>query len=119
MLRLLHAAGPLALLLLVAVVLPGAASAASTPTSPPGASGRVAPALAEPDERLAERVSREPRPAPRSVFESAQVVSFYGLPGFPGMGALGAYPPERAADEVLRVAEVYDALNGEIGRAHV
>ena len=51
------------------------------------------------------------------MFDGAQVVSLYGYPGHPGMGALGAYPPERAADEVLRVAEAYDALNGERGVA--
>ncbi len=115
MLLFLRSAGPLALLLLVAVVLPGAASAAPTPPPPPGASRLVAPPLEEPDERLAERVSRAPPPPLRSVFDDAQVVSFYGYPGFPGMGALGAHPPERAADEVLRVAEAYDALNGERG----
>ena len=115
MLHFLRPAGPLTLLLFVAVVLPGAASAASTPTPPPGASGRVPPAVAEPDERLAERVGRAPQLPLRSVFEDAQVVSFYGYPGIPGMGALGAHPPERAADEVLRVAGTYDALNGERG----
>ncbi len=93
------------------MALPGAASAAHTPASPPASSARIAPALTEPDERLAERIFSAPLPP--SVFDGAQVVSFYGYPGIPGMGALGVYDPQRAADEVTRVAEAYDALNGE------
>ena len=49
---------------------------------------------------------------PPSIFESAQVVSFYGHPGVPVMGALGAYSPERAAEEIAAWAEQYDRLNG-------
>ncbi len=49
---------------------------------------------------------------PPSIFESAQVVSFYGYPGVPIMGALGAYSPERAAEEVTAWAAQYDRLNG-------
>lgn len=48
-----------------------------------------------------------------SYFAGAQIVSFYGYPGFPTMGVLGAYPLERVAGEVERVAARYDALNGE------
>jgi hypothetical protein len=51
----------------------------------------------------------------RSVFASAQIVAFYGHPGVPAMGILGAYTPERAADEVLKWARRYDALNGSRG----
>ena len=70
------------------------------------------------DEEDAERIVSAPGQrvsAQPSVFEEAQIVSFYGYPGIPGMGALGAYPPERVADEVMRVAAEYDALNGERG----
>ena len=93
------------------MALPGAASAAHTPAFPPPSSPRIAPALAEPDERSAERIVSAPLPP--SVLEGAQVVSLYGYPGIPGMGALGAYDPQRAAEEVTRIAEAYDALNGE------
>ncbi|HJM75319.1 MAG TPA: hypothetical protein QGI71_05595 [Dehalococcoidia bacterium] len=68
------------------------------------------PAADGPSEWLAIRVL--PPPAP-SVFEDAQVVAFYGHPGIPGMGALGVYGPERLAEEVTRVAALYDALNGD------
>ena len=54
-----------------------------------------------------------PPPLPASVFEEAQVVSFYGYPGFPIMGALGAYDPDEAIAAVARVAAEYDATNGE------
>ena len=53
------------------------------------------------------------RAPPTSVFDGAQVVSFYGFPGQPVMGKLGAFSPEQAAQEVTRVAAEYDALNGE------
>jgi hypothetical protein len=54
----------------------------------------------------------EPPPLPPSVFERAQVVSFYGYPGFPVMGELGAHTPRNAVTLVSRVAAEYDALNG-------
>jgi hypothetical protein len=56
--------------------------------------------------------------APRataSVLEGAQVLSLYGYPGVPVMGVLGAMSPEAAADEALRRAAEYDALNGPRG----
>ena len=106
--HILRSARLAALLLLVVVTLPGAASAVSAPVPPP-ASSRVAPALLEPDERLAERVLA----APPSVFESAQVVSLYGHPSVRGLGVLGHYGPQEAADEVTRIATSYDALNGD------
>ena len=60
-----------------------------------------------------ERAWTFPTPSlPPSIFESAQVVSFYGYPGVPVMGALGAYSPERAAEEIAAWAERYDRLNG-------
>ena len=114
MLQALRSAGLPLLLLLVAGALPGAASAAAASATSPGAPARAAPPLVEPDERFAERLSAAP-PAPPSVLEGAQVVSFYGHPGVPAMGALGAYSPQRAAEEVARVAATYDALNGDRG----
>jgi hypothetical protein len=68
------------------------------------------PAADGPNEWLAIRVLPPPPP---SVFESAQVVAFYGHPGIPRMGALGVYSPELLAEEVTRVAALYDALNGD------
>lgn len=106
----LRQAGLSALLLLVVVSLPGTTSAASAPASPPQLLQRPAPAADGPSEWLATRVLAPPAP---SVFAAAQVVAFYGHPGVPGMGALGVYSPQRAADEVTRVAALYDALNGD------
>ena len=102
-----------ALLLLVAAALPGAANSASAPPAAGASRARAAEALSEPDERFAERIVVAPvRP---SVFEGAQVISLYGYPGIPVMGALGAYAPQRAAEEVARIAAAFDALNGERG----
>ena len=64
---------------------------------------------------LAEPVAVMPPGPPRlppSVFERAQVVSFYGYPGVPVMGALGAHSPLDAVTAVSLVAAEYDALNG-------
>ena len=51
-------------------------------------------------------------PAGASIFEDAQVVSFYGYPGVGIMGELGLHSPAGAAEAVARVAAEYDALNG-------
>ena len=41
------------------------------------------------------------------------MVSLYGVPNVPEMGALGRYTPEGATREAARVAAEYDALNGD------
>ncbi|MDE2701718.1 MAG: hypothetical protein OXH91_01075 [Chloroflexota bacterium] len=51
-------------------------------------------------------------PTRRSVFEDAQVVSFYGHPNVPVMGVLGHGSPAEVADEIAVWAARYDALNG-------
>ena len=51
-------------------------------------------------------------PSRRSVFEDAQVVSFYGHPNVPVMGVLGHGSPAEVADEIAVWAARYDALNG-------
>ena len=48
-----------------------------------------------------------------SVLDGAQVVSYYGHPGVPQMGILGAGAPEEAADGVTLLAARYDELNGD------
>lgn len=71
------------------------------------------------DEALSWSIPREATrpaaPAGASVFADAQVVSLYGFPGVPFMGALGKYDAEGAAVEAARVARQYDALNGSRG----
>ena len=54
---------------------------------------------------------RSPDPSP---FDGQQVVSFYGYPGIPGMGALGRYTPAGAIAAASIEAARYDALNGDI-----
>ena len=48
-----------------------------------------------------------------SFFDAGQVVSYYGFPGIPVMGALGKYDPATAIAEVTRLAAEYDASNGD------
>ena len=60
-----------------------------------------------------ERAWTFPQPASNdSLFDRAQVVSFYGYPGVPVMGALGKAPPAEAAEEIATWAARYDRLNG-------
>ena len=76
------------------------------------ATGLPAAGLAAALEASAALTVPEPLPLLPSVFERAQVVSFYGYPGLPVMGALGAYAPLDAVAAVSEVAAEYDALNG-------
>lgn len=50
-----------------------------------------------------------PEPA-RSIFTNARVVSYYGYPNAPTLGALGTGTPEQIADAVTAQAREYDAL---------
>ena len=50
-----------------------------------------------------------------SLLQRAQVVSFYGHPGVPAMGALGRGGPATVADEIAVWAARYDRLNGTRG----
>lgn len=134
------------LVVLAAVVLPGATSAWSSQPPPRDTDhGDVAevhaPGQAASDAsveytpmRVVSRVSLletqllRTRPlTPRvsahaSLFDQAQVVSLYGYPDIPGLGDLGRYTPDEAALQVTRMAAEYDALNGErdaIGAMHL
>ncbi|MCY4390947.1 MAG: hypothetical protein OXE43_02720 [Chloroflexi bacterium] len=51
-------------------------------------------------------------PSVQSVFEDAQIVSFYGFPGVRAMGVLGHGTPAEVANAVADWAERYDRLNG-------
>jgi hypothetical protein len=53
-------------------------------------------------------------PANPSIFDGAQVVSFYGFPGIPAMGRLGFYTPAGAIETVEVLAAQYDAINGDL-----
>ena len=60
-----------------------------------------------------ERAWTFPRPpSVRSVFEDAQIVSYYGFPDIPAMGVLGHGSPAEVANEVAKWAARYDELNG-------
>ena len=60
------------------------------------------------------KVQTAPRPGSLqpSVFDDAQIVSFYGYPGIGVMGELGLHSASGAAAAIARVAAEYDALNG-------
>jgi hypothetical protein len=122
--------GRLTLLLLAAVLLPGATSAAARPalifdTAPVAAPSPSTTAL------IAEAAPL-PAPAPanalpvrssRMVLDDTQVIAVYGHPGVPIMGILGAYQPDGAAAEAQRLAAQWDDANGPergaIGALHL
>ena len=111
----------LAFLLIVVAALPGATSAATAPAPPrlppPNAPVPVPIALA-----VAVPAAIPPWVPPASYFDRAQVVSLYGADRVASLGALGEGTPEQAADRVRRLAQEYDALNGDrdvIGALHL
>lgn len=82
-----------------------------TPVPPPLAhcyEPRPAPGEATPEPSFTLRPA-----APRSVFQSCQVIAYYGYPGVPVMGILGSADPDTVVDQLLSQAAEYDATNGE------
>jgi len=64
----------------------------------------------------------EPKVRAVSVFESHQVVSYYGYPKVGGMGELGLHDPVEAAVRIRDLASQYDELNGDrdtVGALHL
>ena len=74
---------------------------------------RFVPAAVEADRWLSASPVYARAPVRESYLESAQVVSFYGHPNAPALGALGLGDPAEVADEIDRWAGRYDRLNGE------
>ncbi|MEZ4502067.1 MAG: hypothetical protein R3C39_05545 [Dehalococcoidia bacterium] len=104
---------------LAAVALPGVTSAAlpPAPPAPTDSGGHPFPittgADAATEPIAASRTQLEvPLSGRQSIPTNAMIVAFYGYPGFPQMGALGAYEPDEAAIAARRAAAEYDELNG-------
>lgn len=76
---------------------------AATDAAPPEEAPAVEEAPATP----------EPAPAPHSLFDNAQIVTFYGTPLAAGMGVLGTFPPDEMAQRLKGQAQIYDDLNGD------
>lgn len=118
----------LPLLLLAAVFLPGATSAAGDGAAARAREPGGTPVVAAAPGRAsapggARLLSHAPAEAPlipslpldafASAFDRADVVALYGVPGVPAMGALGRYAPRDAVREAARLAVQYDAVNGD------
>lgn len=57
-------------------------------------------------------------PAPKdSLFQSCQVIAYYGFPDVPQMGIVGEYPPDELVQKLLVQAKAYDDVNGFRGVA--
>ena len=82
------------------------------PAAPPTAAATTTPVTPHEATTPGAQVTRPGGPLHPSVFERAQVVSFYGYPGVGVMGELGLHTPAGAAEAITRLAAEYDALNG-------
>ncbi len=101
--------------LTTAPVATEAAAALTAPISapaPPPAAAATAPVTRPSTITPGAQVAPSTGPLQPSVFERAQVVSFYGYPGVGVMGELGLHTPTGAAEAITRLAAEYDALNG-------
>lgn len=74
---------------------------------------RFVPAALEADRWVSSSRVYARAPVRESYLEAAQVVSFYGHPTAPALGALGLGAPADVAEEIDRWAARYDRLNGE------
>ena len=74
---------------------------------------RFVPAGLEADRWISSSPVYARAPARESYLEAAQVVSFYGHPTAPALGALGLGAPADMAEEIDRWSARYDRLNGE------
>ena len=74
---------------------------------------RFVPATVEVDRWLSSSPVYARAPQRESYLQDAQVVSFYGNPRAPALGALGLGDPEEIADEIDRWSARYDRLNGD------
>ena len=92
---------PLEVFLRITGILTTTPAAATAPTVTPATS--VSPGA---------QTTPRTGPLQPSVFEQAQIVSFYGYPGVATMGELGLHTPSGAAAAITRLAAEYDALNG-------
>ena len=93
---------------------PNPPSAVAATPPPTGASGELSTSGETPAPADPPKVQTAPRPGSLqpSVFDDAQIVSFYGYPGIGVMGELGLHSASGAAAAIARVAAEYDALNG-------
>ena len=109
----------LVLLLLAAVLLPGATSAVlARPTAHAEAAGviierYVAPMAASSGQSAP--AALVPAVPARALYTEVQAIALYGAPNTPIMGALGQYTPDDAARAVVRLAAEWDAINGDRG----
>ncbi|MCC6236818.1 MAG: hypothetical protein IT299_04500 [Dehalococcoidia bacterium] len=102
----------LALVLGLSSVLAVAAAAAPSTLAAPEVERRVESSTeAQPWSDLLARIVPPPsrRPPPHARFNQTQVVSLYGFPGVPVMGALGESSPEDAARRAQRLAREHQA----------
>lgn len=100
------------------LLLAGAALAPSTIAAPdseplPG-HGLIAGTGPQAWAQLLARIVPEParRPLPRSRFAQTRVVTLYGFPGIPVMGALGEGTPDEAAARVAALVRTHQAAAG-------
>lgn len=95
------------------VAAENATRTAAQPDKPADDEAQGEPAEAETTE--AAPPAPTPAPRPESVLANNQLIVFYGTPLASGLGILGMYSPDEAAQRVVDQAAAYDALNGDRG----
>lgn len=92
------------------------AAVPSTLAAPEAQSAVEARADSQPWAQLLSRIVPPPsrRPLPHARFAQTRVVSLYGFPGVPVMGALGESSPEDAADRVQRLAREHQQASSGV-----
>ena len=73
---------------------------------------RFVPAAVEAERWLSSSPVYARAPARESYLAAAQVLSFYGHPATPALGALGLEEPAEIAEQIAAWAAAYDGLNG-------
>ena len=97
-----------------------------TPSPTPTPTPTPTPVPAQPADCYEPRAAETEFPlfpaSDRSIFQSCQVIAYYGYPGYPALGILGEYGPQQIGEQLSYVAEQYDAVNGSrraVGALHL
>ncbi len=78
------------------------------------ASGEISPTMLAARGTITERMTlAAQQAAPTSPYYRATWVTFYGRPGIPVMGIVGAYPVDELTPLLRKEAEAYDRANGD------
>jgi hypothetical protein len=91
------------------------ATSMTAPVTQPVAAADPPATTAPPAEVIPDAPPTAPVEEPPALLEANQLIVFYGSPLSDGLGILGKFTPEDAADRARRMAFKYDQKNGDRG----